>query len=546
VSSALLITLIVALLQGTSQTAQPSPHGTSEISGRVTDAQTGRPIARAVVQLGRIDELEPMFARTDEQGRYRFSGLAPGEYIGGAGVNSTVNNATYVASVFPRGARRLMLREGEVRDNVDVALQRARAIVTRVVNEWGDPLAHVTIDVRSIGGANSSAAARAHSTDDRGRARLFGATPGRYVVCAVPPPFGWGVNRATGNHYLKTCYPSALSETDAEPVDVERADAEIEIRIRRGRTFTISGTVLDASGAPAASANVSISNFNRAFSTSTLVDDSGRFSIAGVPPGEYFIETTVGGPQQPELRRDAEHSLQQFRVDGADVEGLVISLEKTVTVAGRIVPEDPTVPFNWKAGDGPIDGPIYVGAALADVHLPGVGVTQTAFPVDDRTFILSGLFGRRVLEVGNVPRGWYVKAIRYHGEDILDVPVQFKSGTQSSDLQIIVSTRGARVSGRVIDDRGDPVRGAPLMLLQADRPQPTVVQSMMATSAATGAYRLGPVRGGDYFVVALPPSASWPDLRDAATLKRVTESAERITLADEEQRSMDVRLKGKQ
>jgi hypothetical protein len=135
-----------------------------------------------------------------------------------------------------------------------------------------------------------------------------------------------------------------------------------------------------------------------------------------------------------------------------------------------------------------------------------------------------------------------MKAIRYRGEDILDVPVEFKSGTDPSDLQSVMSTRAAGVSGRVLNDRGDPVRGARLMLLQADRPQPTIFQSMMATWAAAGAYRLGPVRGGEYFVVALPPSASWPDLRDTATLKRLTERAERITLADEEQRRMDVRL----
>jgi hypothetical protein len=135
-----------------------------------------------------------------------------------------------------------------------------------------------------------------------------------------------------------------------------------------------------------------------------------------------------------------------------------------------------------------------------------------------------------------------MKAIRYRGEDIRDVPVEFKSGTDPSDLQSVMSTRGAGASGRVLNDRGDPVRGARLMLLQADRPQPTIFQSMMATWAAAGAYRLGPVRGGEYFVITLPPSASWPDLRDTATLKRLTERAERITLADEEQRRMDVRL----
>ena len=105
-----------------------------------------------------------------------------------------------------------------------------------------------------------------HRTDDRGRMRVPGLAPGRYVVCA--DTLGAGGTQTVKNplreRLLRTCYPSAANEADAEPVVVGTGPVgEIEIRMRRGRTFTISGIVLDASGAPAAGAQVELVRVQR-------------------------------------------------------------------------------------------------------------------------------------------------------------------------------------------------------------------------------------------------------------------------------------------
>ena len=56
--------------------------GTGEVRGRVTDQETGRPLARAVVHLARSDAGESFTTHTDDQGTFRFRALSPGRYSG--------------------------------------------------------------------------------------------------------------------------------------------------------------------------------------------------------------------------------------------------------------------------------------------------------------------------------------------------------------------------------------------------------------------------------------------------------------------------------
>src|SRR3954453_7711808 len=50
------------------------------ISGRVTEHSSGRSLPRIVVTLTRIGSSSPQVIGTDEDGRYEFTKLEPGEY----------------------------------------------------------------------------------------------------------------------------------------------------------------------------------------------------------------------------------------------------------------------------------------------------------------------------------------------------------------------------------------------------------------------------------------------------------------------------------
>ena len=515
------------------QEAAPS----GEIRGRITDKETGQPIARASVRLVKFDKdkIDELTTSTDAAGFYRFVRLAPGQYDGL--VSGGPFSARYQTQSFVPG-RRVAVKDGEVR-TIDVALVRASAFTVRIVDEWGDPLSGLRVSLQSADtGQPTHAGFR--TTDDHGRLRLFDLRPGRYLVCAEGDGLGISTSRDSRRRrdgLLRTCYPSAADEAQAEAVRVDRSDiAELEIRMRTGRTFTISGRVVDASGAPAAGPLVSLARYQAGGSSSRIgvVGQNGQFTFTNVHPGEYAIEASIGGPERPEHRRALEAEFLPVRVEGSDLEDVVVSLKKGVDVAGRVTLEDPAAPLPPAGGSG-----LMVLARLAGDRLRGSGSTVTALVREERQFVLTGTFGRRTLEFANVPRGWYVKSVRYEGHEIIDLPMELKAGTEPSRLEVVLSNRGAVVTGRTVDDRGVPVGAARLFLFRADGVQSGVVDTLTST---VGTFRLGPVRGGDYLIVALPSSAPPPQTGEWDRLARLAAIAQRLTLDDLDARMLDVRV----
>src|SRR4249920_1263948 len=80
--------IIAALLAALSFSQTPAPAATGRLSGRVTAEGTNAPIAGARVMVFRIMRAMPPSgpmamppqAMTDQDGRFVFNGLAPGEY----------------------------------------------------------------------------------------------------------------------------------------------------------------------------------------------------------------------------------------------------------------------------------------------------------------------------------------------------------------------------------------------------------------------------------------------------------------------------------
>ena len=270
-SMSLLLGTVLLQVAPSLPTAQV-PAAMCEIGGRVTDKETGQPIARAIVGISMDGGKTRLATRTDDEGVYRFTNLAPGQYMGH--VEPGEFRATHIStSIGP--ARILLLKAGDVRRDINVALQRGRAITVRVVDDAGEAAAGMHVSLRTIDGGREFNPSRLRVTDDRGRLRLFGLQPGRYIACVDPRSgsFSAAGSQLRRERLLRTCYPSAATSADAEPIRVDQSDIEdLEIRMRRGRTFTISGTVQDSSGAVASDAMVSLNRFERSSSSGTGVD----------------------------------------------------------------------------------------------------------------------------------------------------------------------------------------------------------------------------------------------------------------------------------
>lgn len=533
-----LLWILLLLLPGAAWPQDPPQGG--EIHGRVTDRETGKPVSRAGVMLGRMGANEPTrTTTTDDDGGYRFTNLPAGSYSGM--VDAAATRGTYAVTSLSIGsgptAYRLALKAGEIRE-VNVALTRTYAIPVRVVDEWGEPLSNLRVMATPTKPGGRSMQSFLHETDDHGRLRIFGLDPGRYIVC-VPiegPTSSRQAKGFSGDTILTTCYPSA-SELEAEVVQVDRADVgELEIRMRRGRTFTVSGNVVDASGVPAGDARIGITKFITGGSTSwgIRIDASGRFT-ANVTPGEYAIEASVGGTERPEQRRSFEGAFLPISVSG-NMDGLVLQLQRGLEIPGRILVEPLGTPLPPPPGSG-----LMIHARLVDDLASGFGSTRSVLVRKDYTFTLDRVFGRRRLSVLNVPRGWYVKMIRYDGKEVTDDAVEFKDVKNPPVLDVVLANQGATLAGRAVDDSGNPVARAMVLMFRADSAQSDRAEAYVVASS-TGTFRLGPFRQGTYALVAIPAGSDAIQMGQWERVARLVTGAERITIGEREERTAEVRV----
>ena len=533
--------------------------GTAVIRGRVVEQDTGAPVARATVTLTsgalrRSPRDGPVQTQTDVDGRFEFTSLPAGDYT--IGVTAGELRATHLpqaygesrppqAGRFPR-PRPIKLADGEIREDATVALWRAFAIEGRVVNEFGEPMAGVYLQVRaaSTGQQVGMAGPYSFSSDDRGAYRVYGLSPGSYTVCANARGFGPST-RGLEERYVETCHPAALTEADAQPVTVASGDiAGVDIRLQRSRTFTVTGTAFDSNGAPLQQGQVSLMRLERgggASGSGLELAPDGRFVARGLTPGEYAIRADTwrrtGPAEVPDPSREV--ALVPFRIDGFDLDGLVIATSRMASVAGRLVFEDAAPP------EGTSGMRVLASPDRSRARVGMMGPPASAQVQDDLTFQLSGLFGPTVIAVNSASRNWIVKSVRYQGQDIMDMAVDFTGAREGDRVDIVLTNRVARLSGTVTDESGTLVSGALIIVLPADRARwgPQSALRRFATSEARGEFKIGPFRAGEYLIAAIDRDEGPQGTPDEKYYARIAAVADRLTLVESEEQVLQLRLR---
>jgi len=521
-----MIVTLAALVVSFIQAAAPSA-GT--IRGHVFDRDTGTPLVRAVVRVVRADnQADERIALTDERGGFAVGGLPPGRYYGMVSARQH--------DFQPLRADPIPLARNETVDVV-VRVPPAFAVDVRVVDPSGEPLSAIEVQAVDLNTGNTVLSSMMSRTDDLGHVRLYGVPAGRYTICANTFGSGTWNSAARGERLVRTCYPST-DESQAEPVRIDRAGLEgLEIRMRRSRTFSISGMVIDANGAPAAAARVDFTRvlLNGGVTSSLEIDGNARFRVPNITPGIYGVLAAIAAPDFPRGQLPGQLGAVEVELVDADVDDVVVTLKNTVVVRGRFVVEDGASPLP------PAQSSDYtIEARLAGTRARNWNTTfTTANP--DRTFEITGVFGPRLLRFTISPRGWYVKSVRYGDREVIDTAVEFRGGSDAPALEVVLSNRGALVNGAVTADDGTAVRGSRVYLLRLAGPRGVEVIAR-ALSSATGAFAMGPVRGGEYVLVALPSTSDVPSNASQDRLARLAALGERVTLTDLDERSVPLRL----
>jgi hypothetical protein len=478
--------------------------GTGSIAGVVLRADTNETLSRARIDLVRADSRSARVGdgraentvTTDEYGRFVFDRVGAGRYLLSAARNQ------FVRLDYGRRGRNelgtvLILEAGEDIENLTLRMFVAPTISGAVTDPYGRPLVAATVAAyrRDYGPSGRNLAlAKAAVTDDHGEYRLFWLNPGDYYVLA-----GYGAHtfnpmlegvELTPNlpvqdqSFTVVYYPSAAEVGDAEMVRLSAGlDSYRDIRFREVARRRISGYVVDAAtNRPIANANVML----LAGSGHTGGQDpdpiktnaNGYFSVPDAAAGKYLLYASAEPQLQAFAGRNAQSGaqeratagralyseLQRIDISASNADALVLPVVPGTRITGGVQFEGLYAGRGGPAGGteslrdvaGSVVNLLRKDGGIAEPRSQGIGANG-AFAIDD---VPPGRYDVSV----PTPSGYYVRAMRYAGLDILSAGLHVRAqDSRDGNLDIVFGV-GGTVNGRILE-RASPVAGAQVILV---------------------------------------------------------------------------------
>jgi hypothetical protein len=262
------------------------------------------------------------------------------------------------------------------------------------------------------------------------------------------------------------------------------------------------------------------------------VDADGHFAFGGVPPGHYVLSASSWIP--PAVPESTLWASTEVSVNGEDVSGVVLSLAPGVRLAGRVV-------FD---GADPLAG----NALRRSVSLTmsGTSLRMGIPPLEigaDGAFVVEGIVPDRYQFAATsglraALGGWWLKSMVIRGREALDAPLELRQPVD--DAIVIFSDRASALSGIVRDARGDPVADAWVAVFST-HPGAWFHNSRRVAAVKTsadGRYAIRNLPAGEYHLATVfdLEQGEW---FDAVLLRQLATAALRITITDNEQKTVD-------
>ena len=526
-------------------------------------------------------------AKADASGRFVFADVAAGQYTLGARLDGFVTMA-YGATRADRPGMMVVVARAQQVSGLSIVLPRVASIAGVVTTPDGTPahLVRVTaISATTARGGWQPVTWGSTATNAQGEYRLDGVPPGEYRIRASVPyqdPSGKAAPLRA------VFYPDAVDEADAAVVAVAPGEDRpgINLTLQQPRLARIHGIVLNTppDTAPA------LFLFPEGMESSvTTPDRDGRFTFTGVPPGVYTIESGLvdtppqffvpdkngppGSVKQPLLVEKV--AVGQFaprilrtmvtnvpgvgswgraevRVDGYDIDGLVIDLRKTVSVRGRVVADAsasravPQVVVALTTPDGLQHLQERLGSSPA-----GSRRLLRATPDATGAFAFQPVVPSRFrVEVSRLPGSdapaWYLKSVTVGGRDVTDIDFDIAPDQTVSDLVVTVTVETQTLTGTLLDESGLAPTNLSLVAFSANRQLwvPHSRRVRIASRATDGSFEIADLPAGHYYLAAF--SGPGPDvISDAGFLEPLVAGAIPLTLVAGEHKVQHLRLAGR-
>lgn len=549
-----------------------------ELHGIVVDASSEVPIPGARITFSPIARgLRQQTFRADANGRISLPSISPGRYAVRIEAQGFLPGA--FGQRWPNGpSRPLVIHDTLAPVSLRVHLSQAAAIEGVVQDKATDAIAGATVRLISFGPDGTKIDALPPvTTDDRGRYRFYGVSPGRYTVGIIQQyttvktgtaeervlqvaPHGLGADRApTDDHiFLSGFYGGSSQLQDANQLVIGSGDSVTgaDLVVRTSRFGSVAGVVM-MEGQPATKAMLTLipsgvgrgSDFGPLPVASTESDGAGKFVLDGVPAGSYSIRAVLrarkGTDAAPVLRRtESGAEVLSGRVAGFYPPGseplswveipvevrsslaasqVTVELERASEFLGRIVSSDNGKP---SVGSGSIGrfvlrlDPLELQQATirADVDSSTMGFRVPSMPPAQYYVVLASSIGpHRVLDART--------SLPLH--PIID------ARTPRAPLEIKVAAPG-RIRGTVQLSEGE--RDALVAVFPADRqlwlvPRRPSDIFQLIDLAVGGAFETSALPPGRYLAVAISGSFLNFDWRDAEVLGQLASFAQSINLA---------------
>jgi Carboxypeptidase regulatory-like domain len=517
------------------------------VRGRVT-IRGGAPAGAAVVQLLSVVPGPPAITQTDESGMYEL--IVPSRPEGDYRVlirKETYAPAEYGAPAPNRRGELLHLAPGDVREHLDVALNRLSTISGRILDDTGDAVEGALVRVaqlRYTEGQRKLVEPPVVSlrTDDLGRYRIFGLRPGQYAIVASVGQIVVTESAAEFPGYGTTYFPGTTNPAEIQLLSIGVAQelTDVDFRLVRQKTFRVAGHASDSTGDPI-TGGISLTQRRRSGSVAAVqlgarIDRGGGFEFLNVAPGEYVLQVVHGMGRNAST--EGEFAYRFIDVVDSDVTDVEMQTGLGSTISGHVT---------FDGGEPPSTDRLEVSVVPVDLDRTPNGQTARArVDPEQHTFELARVNGPRRIQVTQAPPGWAMTAVIVNGIDVTDQPLAFGREDESLvDVEVRLSSRATRLTGRITDARGSALTDLAVLAFSHERDHWYLNTRFIRRTApkSDGTFSFEGLPPGDYYVWAAYPPDDQGEWRDPDVLEKLTLEATRARLLEGQQVSLDLKVR---
>jgi protocatechuate 3,4-dioxygenase beta subunit len=579
--------------------------GTGVIAGKVIGATTGQAVRRATVRLSGSELRGGRSAMTDDQGRFTFTALPAGRFtLSGSKPGHVTISYGQKHPGSGRPGTPIQLADGQQLE-VSLALPKGGVITGTLLDEHGEPPPGVNVRALRYAMRNGERVlqqAENAQTDDRGIYRIYGLPPGEYIVTATPRNTNLSqalqrvraevdlmrrqaesltqagdaaaaqrmMERVTAIQsqvpqddqpvgYAPVYFPGTTNTTGASVVTLGMSEerAGIDFQLQLVRIARVEGLVLFPEGPAPRGIEVRLTPVQELPGVGDIearTDAEGRFRLSNVAPGQYKLVAsgTIRGGRggSAEAGRGGERgrggsdrvavwAAADVFVDGRDITNIALALQPGMTVSGRLV-------FEGTTAQPPADL-TRVRLSLDPVgRNDGLSNDASARADANGRFTLTDVMpGKYRLTAGGASGGWVAGSVEVGGVDTLDFPLEVRPNENVTGAVVRFTDRQTELTGTLQDRRGQPTADYTIIVFPADRRywvgQARRIQS--GRPGTDGRFTFSNLPPGDYRITAVPDPEPgiW---YDPAFLEELESVSIRVSLADGEMKTQDLRIAG--